>query len=598
MHSFRTGQKTGRYDKNLRVTRPVIVSSILGAGVLIAGAVLFMPRDADVVAPPVEGTPRGGQIVASIRAEPRSFNRLVARDQPTELLTFLTQGRLVRVNRSTFELESWLAERWESTADGRQHTLHLRQGVTWSDGEPFTSADVLFSLRAALDEKAGSVLAGILRVGGQPLQAATPDPQTVVITFPAPSGPGLRLLDQLPILPRHKLEGALAAGTFASAWNSTTPASDIVGTGPFVVREYAAGQRVVLDRNPRYWRRAPDGSPLPYVDRIVLEIVPEQNAELLRLQSGGVDLTSGELRPEDYVTVRRAEEQGRLRLVELGVGPDADAFWFCLKPEAKSKDARFAFVQRPEFRRAISHAVDREAFAQAVFLGAAVPVWGPITPGNRRWFWADVPRYAHDDGRARAVLQSIGLEDRDGNGVVEDASGTEARFTVITQRGIGWYERGTAVLRDELAGIGIALEIAPLEFGAMIQRMLACDYDAMYYRPLTTDLDPAGNLDFWLSSGSAHFWNLEQRAAVTEWERRMDTLMIEQSATVDPDTRRQQFNAVQQIFAENLPVLYFAAPRLYYGHSTRLRGVVPSVQRPPVLWNADSLSATALSDVD
>ena len=598
MHGFRTGQETGRYDKNLRVTRPVIVSSILGAGVLIAGAVLFMPRDGDVVAPAVERSPRGGQIVASIRAEPRSFNRLVARDQPTELLTFLTQGRLVRVNRATFELESWLAERWESTADGRQHTLHLRQGVAWSDGEPFTSADVLFSLRAALDEKAGSVLAGILRVGGQPLQAAAPDPHTVVITFPAPSGPGLRLLDQLPILPRHKLEGALAAGTFASAWNSTTPASDIVGTGPFVVREYAAGQRVVLERNTRYWRRAPDGTQLPYLDRIVLEIVPEQNAELLRLQSGGVDLTSGELRPEDYVTVRRAEEQGRLRLVELGVGPDADAFWFCLKPEAKAKDARFTFVQRPEFRRAISHAVDREAFAQAVFLGAAVPVWGPITPGNRRWFWADLLRYAHDDGRARALLQSIGLEDRNGNGVVEDAAGTEARFTVITQRGIGWYERGTAVLRDELAGIGIAIEIAPLEFGAMIQRMLACDYDAMYYRPLATDLDPAGNLDFWLSSGSAHFWNLEQRAAATEWERRIDTLMIEQSATVDPDTRRQQFNAVQQIFAENLPVLYFAAPRLYYGHSTRLRGVVPSVQRPPVLWNADSLSATAVTDVD
>jgi peptide/nickel transport system substrate-binding protein len=124
----------------------------------------------------------------------------------------------------------------------------------------------------------------------------------------------------------------------------------------------------------------------------------------------------------------------------------------------------------------------------------------------------------------------------------------------------------------------------------MIQRMLACDYDAMYYRPLTTDLDPAGNLDFWLSSGSAHFWNLEQRTAATEWERRIDTLMLEQAATVDPVRRRQQFNLVQQIFAENLPVLHFAAPRLYYGHSVNLRGVVPSVQRPPVLWNADSLS--------
>jgi peptide/nickel transport system substrate-binding protein len=182
------------------------------------------------------------------------------------------------------------------------------------------------------------------------------------------------------------------------------------------------------------------------------------------------------------------------------------------------------------------------------------------------------------------------LEDRNGNGVVEDANGTEARFTVITQRGIGWYERGTAVLREAAAGIGVALEIAPLEFGAMIQRMLACNYDAMYYRPVATDMDPAGNLDFWLSSGSAHFWNLAQRAPATDWERRIDTLMLEQAATVDSERRREQFNLVQRIFAENVPVLYFAAPRMYYAHSMRLNGVAASVQRPPVLWNADLLS--------
>ena len=464
--------------------------------------------------------------------------------------------------------------------------------MTWSDGTPFTSADVLFSLRAVYDPKVESVLAGSLLAGGQPLRGTAPGPQEVVLTFAAPSGPGLRLLDGLPILPKHKLEAALEAGTFAAAWNTSTPPADLVGTGPFVLREYQPGQRVVLDRNPRYWRTADDGTTLPYLDRIVLEIVPEQNAELLRIQSGETDLTSSELRPEDYAPIRRAEEDGQLRLIELGVGPDADAFWFCLKPDATRADPRAAFVQRPEFRQAISHAVDREVFAETVFLGAAVPVWGPVTPGNARWFWPDVPRYLHDDARARALLRSIGLEDRDGNGVVEDESGTEARFTVITQRGIGWYERGTSVLREELTGIGIALDIAPLEFGTMIQRLLACDYDAMYFRPLATDFDPAGNMDFWLSSGSAHLWNMAQRAAATEWERRIDTLMLEQAATLDPDRRRQQFNLVQRIFAENLPVLYFAAPRMYYAHSPRLQGVVPSVLRPPVLWNADSLSVT------
>lgn len=584
------GQETGRGDRKLRKQLSRFWLILAGAGLLVVLFLVFRPGPAGT--PPAPTIRRGGQIVASIRAEPRSFNRLVSRDQPTELLTTLTQGRLVRINRATFELEPWLAEGWESSADGRTHTFRLRPGVTWSDGTPFTSADVLFSLQAVYDRKAQSVLASSLLVGGQPIRGRAPDPETVVLTFAAPSGPGVRLLDALPILPKHKLDGALAAGAFASAWNSSTPPSEIVGTGPFVVREYQPGQRVVLDRNPRYWRRAADGGALPYLDRVVIEIVPDQNAELLRLQAGGLDLTSSELRPEDYVPVRAAEEQGRLRLIELGVGPDADAFWFCLNPEVKGKDPRFAFVQRREFRQAIAHAVDREAFAEAVFLGAAVPVWGPITPGNVGWFWPDVPRYPHDDARARALLASAGLANHDADPVLETPQLTEARFTVLTQRGIGWYERGTAVLRDELAGVGIALDIVPLEFGALIERLLACDYDAVYYRPLATDLDPAGNLDFWLSSGSGHFWNIGQRTPATEWERRIDTLMLEQAASLDPDRRRQQFNLVQQIVAENLPVLYFAAPRLYYAHSMRIRGVVPSVQRPPVLWNADMLSVT------
>jgi len=429
-------------------------------------------------------------------------------------------------------------------------------------------------------------------VAGQPIRAAAPDPQTVVFTYAAPSGPGVRLLNGLTILPRHKLEAALNAGTLASAWDSKTPLGDIVGTGAFVLREYQPGQRLVLDRNPRYWRTAADGQPLPYLDRLVLEMVPEQNAELLRLQAGSTDLTYTELRSEDYVAARRGETEGKLKVIELGVAPDADAFWFCLKPEAKKADKRFAFVQKPEFRQALSYAVDREAFAETVFLGAAVPIWGPITPGNKRWFWPDIPRYPHNVERAKELLKGIGLADRDGNGIVEDDKGTEARFTVITQRGIGSYDRGTAVLRDAVKGAGIALDIAPLEFGAMIQRMLKCDYDAIYMRALFSDLDPAGNMDFWLSSGSTHFWNLEQKSPATEWERRIDTLMLEQASSTDPARRKQQFEVVQKIFAENVPALYFASPRMYYAYSSRLQGVVPSVQRPPVLWNADSLSVS------
>jgi peptide/nickel transport system substrate-binding protein len=163
---------------------------------------------------------------------------------------------------------------------------------------------------------------------------------------------------------------------------------------------------------------------------------------------------------------------------------------------------------------------------------------------------------------------------------------------VITQRGIGSYERGLTVVRDQAARVGIALEIALLESGAMIDRILACNYDAVYMKLVASDLDPASNLDLWLSSGSFHVWNIGQKTPATEWEQRIDTLMQEQAAAVDPARRRALFDQVQQLFAEQLPVLYFAAPRMYAGHSARLTGVVPSVIRPQLLWTVDTLGVT------
>src|SRR5688500_12504984 len=205
----------------------------------------------------VEGK-RGGQIVGSIRSEPRSFNRLLASDQASDLVSLLTQGPLIRTNRVSFALEPWLAERWESSADGLTHTAHLRPGLLWSDGTPLTSADVLFSLQAALDPKVMSVIAGNLTAGGEPIRATASDAATVVFTYAGPAGEGIGLLDVLPILPKHKLESALASGTLASAWGPGTPPADIVGAGPFVLRAHVAGQRLVFDCNPHYRRMTAD----------------------------------------------------------------------------------------------------------------------------------------------------------------------------------------------------------------------------------------------------------------------------------------------------------------------------------------------------
>jgi peptide/nickel transport system substrate-binding protein len=537
-----------------------------------------------------DAIPRGGELLVSIRTEPRSFNRHAARDTSTNLVSNLTQAKLVRINQSTQAVEPWLAESWTASDDGLRFTMHLRRGVLFSDGQPFTADDVVFSFQAAYDEKAGSTLADSLQAGGRKLKVVASDPQTVVITFPVLFAPGVRIMDNLPILPRHRLEAALKAGTFGSAWGLNTPPSDIVGLGPFVVKQYQPGQRLVFERNPRYFGKAPDGGALPYLDRLILDILPDQNAEVLRLESGQLDMMASEIAPEAYAPLKRAAEAGRVKILDLGVSRNADGLWFNLKPDAFAGDARAAWLQRDELRRAISMAVDRKVFADTVFLGAGVPVYGPETPANKLWYWAGLPQTPHDPAAAKQLLASIGLTDRNGDGLLEDARNQPARFTLLTQKGRPNLERAASVIRDELKKIGLTVDMAVLDGGTVIDRFLKAKYDAVYFAADKTDLDPGTNPDFWFSSGSAHVWNLEEKTPATDWERRIDELMTRQIASPDETERKRLYNEVQQIFSEHLPVVYFVAPRIYVASSSRVTNVVPTEYRPQLLWRPDTVA--------
>jgi peptide/nickel transport system substrate-binding protein len=357
------------------------------------------------------------------------------------------------------------------------------------------------------------------------------------------------------------------------------------------VSEYVPGQRTILSRNPRYFRKDERGQPLPYLDRVVVEVVPDQNGELLRLQAGEIDVTSGEIRPDDYAPLKRAADGGRVQLFDLGVGYDADSFWFNLKPGAFDGDPRAAWIQRDELRRAISLAVDRQHFADTVYLGAAVPVYGPITPANRKWYSTDVPHTPHDPAQARRLLASLELIDRNGDGTLEDARGTAARFTLMVQKGRTLQERAAAVIRDDLAAIGVTVDVVPLEGADLIERFaVSRAYEAVYFSVLASDTDPAISPDFWMSRGSAHIWNHEQPTPATEWERRIDTLMDEQMHTADEARRKVIFDEVQRLFAEHLPIIHFAAPKVYAVASARVTNVVPALSRPQLLWAPDSLA--------
>lgn len=563
--------------RNFRIL--FVTTFVIAAG---AAAWWFVGRTGPAPGPVASG----GRLVATFRSEPATFNRLVSPHVAEELVARLTQARLVRFNRATREVEPRLARSWTRSPDGLTWTLTLREGVRFSDGEPFTSADVLFSFQALHDERVASPIASSVLVDGRPLLVRAIDANTVVVTFPAPHGAGLELLDAVPILPRHKLAAALAAGTFSDAWSLQAPLAEIVGLGPFVIAAYDPGQRLVFRRNPHFWKQDDAGRRLPYLDEIELQIVPDRNTEMLRLRAGDVDLTTDEIRAEDYASMRRLEEQGTITLASAGATISPLALWFNLASKALAADRPW-LVSEP-FRRAVSHAVDRDAIVDTVYLGAAVPVFGPITPGHGDWFLADLPRAPYDPAQARALLASVGLRDPDGDGMLDDSRGRPARFSVLTARGDASRERTAALLQEHLRRIGLTVDVVALEAGAMYGQWTNRDYDTMFFYAAFSSFEPA--LDFWMSSGSFHFWNANQPSPATEWEEAIDDLMRRQSATLDAAERRRLFAQAQRTLADHLPILYFTAPEITIAMSARVRGATPSVLQPPVLWNAEVLS--------
>jgi peptide/nickel transport system substrate-binding protein len=213
-----------------------------------------------------------------------------------------------------------------------------------------------------------------------------------------------------------------------------------------------------------------------------------------------------------------------------------------------------------------------------------------VTPGNKAWYAPEL-QLAHDPAKAKALLASIGVTDRNGDGRLEDAANRPARFTILTAKGQTALERGVAVIRDELAKIGLAVDTVPLDANALVGQFLGGKpYDAVYFGLIPSDTDPALILDFWLSNGGSHLWNAEQKSPATAWERQIDQLMAKQAAALDAGERRTLFTDVQKIFAEHEPMIYFAAPRIYVATSARVLNVEPMLRRPQALWSPDTIA--------
>jgi peptide/nickel transport system substrate-binding protein len=534
---------------------------------------------------------RGGQLVASLRSDPKTLNPVTGVDLPSKELIGLLFADLIHINLNTQRTEAALAKSWKVSADGRHYTLELRRGISFSDGHPFDADDVMFSFKVYLDEKVHSPQRDLLQVGGKPIQVRKLGPYRVAFDLPQPYAAAERLFDSVSILPRHLLERTYEEGKISKTWNPAANPAEVAGLGPFRLKQYVPGQRIVLERNPFYWKADLQHNRLPYLDQITFLIVPTEDAEVIRFQAGDVDVIE-KISAENYAALEDQRSRG-FRLYDLGASFEYDFLFFNLNdlsakqlPEIRRKQEWF---RRDEFRQAISAAIDREAIVRLVYQGRATSLWDQVTPGNKLWINSAIPHPPRSVERATALLRSAGFSRRT-DGTLVDANGKPVEFSILVNPSNAQRTKIATIVQDDLSQLGMKVSVVPLEFQAIMTRVLdSLDYEASILGLVSGDADPNPEINVWTSSGGTHLWAQTELQPVSRWQSEIDGLMQSQTAILDYKKRKQAYDRVQELIATHDPVICLVSPNVLVGAKASLAGLKPSVMRNYLLWASEQL---------
>jgi peptide/nickel transport system substrate-binding protein len=534
----------------------------------------------------------GGRLVASLRADPKTFNPITAVDLPSKEVIALLFSDLIHINLYTQRTEPSLAKSWKVSVDGKHYTLDLRRGIFFSDGYPFDADDVLFSFTVYLDEKVHSPQRDLLQVGGKPIQVRKLGRYQIAFDLPQPYAAAERLFDSVSILPRHELEESYKNGTIAKAWTIGTSPGAIAGLGPFRLKRYVPGEQIVLERNPFYWKADLARNRLPYLDEIAFLIVPSEDAEAIRFQAGDVDVIN-KISGENYAVLERNRREPGYHLYDLGAGFEYDFLFFNLNdlggkavPEIKRKQEWF---RQDAFRQAISRAIDREAIVRLVYLGRATALWSQVTPGNKLWLDAAIPHPPRSLETSAALLRSAGFSRRT-DGTLVDRHGQPVEFTILSNPSNAQRTKIATIIQDDLSQLGMKVRVVPLEFQAMMTRVFdSFDYDAAILGLVSGDADPNPEINVWSSGGGTHVWAQKEPEPLQPWQAEIDSLMRRQTTMVDSKKRKQAYDRVQELITTYDPVVFLVSPNVLVGAKASLAGIRPSVMRNYLLWDAEQL---------
>ncbi len=491
-------------------------------------------------APRKPGTPAYGDafVIGSI-GEPSTLIPILASDNASHEVAGHVYNGLVRYDKN-LKLEGVLAESWDVSPDGLIITFHLRKGVKWHDGQPFTSHDVLYTYRVIIDPKTPTAYAESYK---QVKSAEAPDPHTFRVTYGKPYAPALESW-AMEILPAHLLEG--------QDITKSDLARRPIGTGQYRFKEWLAGQQVVLEANPDYFEGR------PYIDRYVYRIIPDSSTMYMELKAGAVDMMG--LSPVQY--------QRQTNTPQF-LGSFNKYRYLAFAYTYLGYNLRHPLFSDRRVRQALTSAISRDEIIQGVQLGMGQVAHGPYKPGT----WAYNPNikdFDYDPGRAKRLLAEAGWQKTNSNGILVK-NGKPFSFTILTNQGNAERLKTALIIQQRLRAVGIEVKIRVVEWASFLKNFIdKGDFEAIILG-WTVGQDP-DLYDVWHSSKTGP----KELNFIGFKNSEVDRLLEEGRSTFDIEKRRRAYWRMQDILAEEQPYTFLYVPEALPAVSARFRGIEPA----------------------
>ncbi len=547
------------------------------------------------------------QMISTVLGEPKTFNYLLTQETTSsDVLALLYEG-LIGVDQTTSEIIPALAESWEISEDGQTITYTLKEDLKWSDGEPLTVDDVVFTYNdLILNEEIPTDTRDILRIGeeGKLPTVRKLDGRRVEFKIPEPFAPFLRVTG-IAILPKHALEESVKTKDvngqplFLSKWGTGTDPSTIVGNGLYTIKQFVPGERIVFQRNPYYWQKGSNGEQQPYIEQIVWPVVTSQDAEFVSFRSGDADLM--DVTPDNFGLIKQDEEQGNYKV--YNGGPTTSRLYITFNLNKGSLNGKpvvnpvkSAWFNTLEFRQAVAYAIDRDTMLNNIFKGLGELQNSQIPPQSPYFAESGLPVYDFNLDKAKELLESAGFEYRGSQ--LYDKDGNQVRFILQTNVGNKIRESAGAQIKQNLAKIGITVDYQPLDFNALVGKMdTTMEWEAIVLG-FTAGVEPNSAANLWSVNGGLHMFNQQPVGAepmpgreVYDWEQAISDLYVKAAQELDEGKRKALYVETQKLVQENLPFIHLVGQ---YSMSA-VRNKVENVKYTAlggVLWNLNELRLT------